>query len=73
MTLAQAANAHDTAEELITVKMAHLSAAPPRTARLLIMGTLDKAVKTGKIATHRVTALATSGKPRTFSIRRRTW
>jgi integrase len=55
LTLARAANAHDTAEELITVKMAHLSPVRRRTARLLITGVLDKAVKTGKIATNRVT------------------
>ena len=55
LTLARAANAHDAAEELITVKMAHLSPVRRRTARLLITGVLDKAVKTGKIANHRVT------------------
>lgn len=51
LTLARAANAHDVAEELITVKMAHLSPVRRRTARLLITGVLDKAVKTGKIGT----------------------
>jgi len=55
LTLARAANAHDAAEELITVKMAHLSPVRRSTARLLITGALDKAVKTGKITTHRVT------------------
>jgi integrase len=55
LTLARAANAHDVAEELIAVKMGHLSPVRRRTARLLITGVLDKAVKTGKIATHRVT------------------
>lgn len=55
MTLARAANAHDVAEELIAVKMGHLSPVRRRTARLLITGVLDKAVKTGKIAAHRVT------------------
>jgi integrase len=57
LTLAQAANAHDTAEELITVKMGHLSPVRRRTARLVITGVLDKAGKTGKIATHRVTGI----------------
>ena len=55
LTLARAANSHDVAEELITVKMAHLSPVRRRVARLLITGVLGKAVKTGKIATHRVT------------------
>jgi integrase len=65
LTLAQAANAHDTAEKLITVKMAHLSPVRRRTARLLVTGVLDKAVKTGKIALHRVTdiEIADNGRP----------
>jgi hypothetical protein len=35
--------------------MAHVSPVRRRTARLLITGVLDKAVKTGKIVTNRVT------------------
>ena len=48
-TLAQAAVMHDEVADLLTVDMRKFSIGVRRTARMLITGTLDTAVKTGKI------------------------
>lgn len=52
MTLGQVATARDTVLDLLTVKMAHLSHVRRNSARLVIVGTLDEAVKAGKLARH---------------------
>jgi integrase len=57
MTTAQAAVAHDEVEKLLNVSMAHLTVNRRVVARLLITGTLDKAVRSGKIAGHRITGI----------------
>jgi integrase len=52
-TLAQVANDRDGVLDLITVTMAGLSVSPRRIARMIIEGTLDEAVKAGKLREHR--------------------
>lgn len=59
LTIAQAARAHETAENLITGRMAHLSAGRRRVARLLITGVLDRAVRQDKISGHKITDIET--------------
>jgi integrase len=53
-TLAQVANDRDAVLDLLTVSMAGLSVSPRRQARMVIEGTLDEAVKAGKLREHRV-------------------
>ena len=53
-TLAQVANDRDGVLDLLTVTMAGLSVSPRRQARMVIEGTLDEAVKAGKLREHRV-------------------
>ena len=53
-TLAQVANDRDGVLDLLTVAMAGLSVSPRRQARMVIEGTLDEAVKAGKLREHRV-------------------
>jgi hypothetical protein len=48
-TLAQVANDRDGVLDLLTVTMAGLSVSPRRQARMIIEGTLDEAVKAGKL------------------------
>lgn len=55
MTVAQVAIAHDAVADLLTVSMRGLSITVRRVARLIITGTLDTAVKTGKIGRHLIT------------------
>jgi integrase len=55
LTLAQAAGSHDEVEALIAAMTT--CAKSKRTARMLVTGTLDKAVATGKLGRHRVTAI----------------
>lgn len=52
MTLAQVAVAHDDVADLLTVTMKDLSINVRRSARMIIVDTLNIAVKTGKIARH---------------------
>ena len=53
-TLAQVAGDRDAVLDLLTVTMAGLSVSPRRKARMVIEGTLDEAVKAGKLREHRV-------------------
>ena len=53
-TLAQVAGDRDAVLDLLTVTMAGLSVSPRRQARMVIEGTLDEAVKAGKLREHRV-------------------
>jgi hypothetical protein len=53
-TLARAANDRDAVLDLLTVAMAGLSVSPRRIVRMVIAGTLDEAVKAGKLREHRV-------------------
>jgi hypothetical protein len=52
--LAQVAGDRDAVLDLLTVAMAGLSVSPRRQARMVIAGTLDEAVKAGKLREHRV-------------------
>jgi Phage integrase family len=54
MTLAQVAGDRDGVMELLAVKMKHLSNTPRQQARYVIVGTLDEAVKAGKLTRHRL-------------------
>ena len=54
-TIAQVAVAHDEVADLLTVTMKGRSIGPRRITRMLIAGTLDTAVKTGKISRHLIT------------------
>lgn len=54
MTLAQVANDRDGVMDLLAVKMKHLSNTPRQQARYVIVGTLDEAVKAGKLSRHRL-------------------
>lgn len=56
-TVAQAAVAYDEAEKLLTVTMRGRSIDARRKARHIIAGTLDKAVKAGRIARHLITGI----------------
>ena len=51
-TLAQVGNDRDGVLDLLTVTMAGLSVSPRRQARMVIQGTLDEAVKAGKLREH---------------------
>ena len=53
-TLAQVAGDRDGVFDLLTVAMVGLSVSPRRQARMVIQGTLDEAVKAGKLREHRV-------------------
>jgi len=53
-TLASVANDRDAVADLLTVTMGELSISVRRRARMIILGTLDEAVKSGKIAAHRL-------------------
>ncbi len=54
MTLAQVANNRDGVMDLLAVTMKHLSNTPRQQARYVIVGTLDEAVKAGKLSRHRL-------------------
>ena len=54
MTLAQVANDRDGVMDLLAVKMKHLSNTPRQQARYVIVGTVDEAVKAGKLSRHRL-------------------
>jgi integrase len=54
MTLAQVANDRDGVMELLLVTMKHLSNTPRQQARHVIVGTVEEAVKAGKLSKHRL-------------------
>ena len=54
MTLAQVAGDRDGVMDLLAVKMKHLSNTPRQQARYVIVGTVDEAVKAGKLSRHRL-------------------
>ena len=64
MTLAQVANDRDGVMDLLAVTMKHLSNTPRQQARHVIVGTVDEAVKAGKLSRHRLDGieLADSGR-----------
>ncbi len=64
MTLAQVANDRDGVMELLLVTMKHLSNTPRQQARHVIVGTVEEAVKAGKLSKHRLDEieLADSGR-----------
>ena len=51
-TIAQVANDRDRVADLLAKDMAHLSITRRRQARTIIMGTIDEAVRAGKLAKH---------------------
>jgi site-specific recombinase XerC len=56
-TISQAADDRDAALNLLTVKMKELSLSVRTITRLLLTGTLDEAVRAGKIAKHRLAGI----------------
>src|SRR5580704_11128539 len=56
MTLAQVANDRDGVMELLLVTMKRLSNTPRQQARYVIVGTVEEAVKAGKLTRHGLTA-----------------
>ena len=54
MTLAQVANDRDGVMDLLAVNMKHLSNTSRQQARYVIVGTVDEAVKAGKLGRHRL-------------------
>ena len=54
MTLAQVGGDRDGVMDLLAVKMKHLSNTPRQQARYVIVGTVDEAVKAGKLSRHRL-------------------
>ena len=64
MTLAQVANDRDGVMDLLAVTMKHLSNTPRQQARYVIVGTVEEAVKAGKLSKHRLDGieLADSGR-----------
>ena len=54
MTLSQVANDRDGVMDLLVVKMKHLSNTPRQQARHVIVGTVEEAVKAGKLSRHRL-------------------
>jgi len=64
MTLAQVANDRDGVMDLLAVTMKHLSNTPRQQARHVIVGTVEEAVKAGRLARHRLDGieLADSGR-----------
>jgi integrase len=64
MTLSQVANDRDGVMELLAVTMKHLSDGPRQHARHVIVGTVEEAVKAGKLSRHRLDGieLADSGR-----------
>jgi len=54
MALAQVAGDRNGVMELLAVKMKHLSNTPRQQARYVIVGTVDEAVKAGKLSRHRL-------------------
>ena len=54
MTLSQVANDRDGVMDLLAVTMKHLSHAPRQQARYVVVGTIDEAVKAGKLSRHRL-------------------
>jgi integrase len=54
MTLSQVANDRDGVMDLLAVAMKHLSNASRQQARYVIVGTVDEAVKAGKLSRHRL-------------------
>ena len=59
-TLAQVAGDRDAVLDLLTVTMAGLSVSPRRIVRMVIAGTLDEAVKAGKLREYRVSGIELS-------------
>jgi integrase len=70
-TLAQVAGDRDAVTNLLNVTIAHLSIATRTRVRMVIVATLDEAVKAGKIAAHRCggIALNSSGQGREVTAR----
>ncbi len=64
MTLAQVANDRDGVADLLAVTMKNLSNTPRQQARYVVVGTVDEAVKAGRLARHRLDGieLADSGR-----------
>lgn len=56
-TLTQVAKDRDAVLDLLTVSMGHLSITPRQQARMIIVGTLDEAVKAGKLKAHLLTEI----------------
>jgi integrase len=54
MTIAQVANARDEVASLLAVDMKHLSNTPRQQARHVIVGTIEEAVKSGRLGRHRL-------------------
>ena len=54
MTLSRVANDRDGVMDLLAVKMKHLSDTPRQHARHVIVGTVEEAVKAGKLSKHRL-------------------
>lgn len=54
MTLSRVANDRDGVMNLLAVTMRHLSNAPRQQARYVVVGTIDEAVKAGKLSKHRL-------------------
>ena len=54
MTLSQVANDRDGVTDLLVVEMKHLSNTPRQQARHVIVGTVEEAVKAGKLSKHRL-------------------
>jgi integrase len=54
MTLSQVANERDGVMNLLAVTMKHLSNAPRQQARYVVVGTIDEAVRAGKLSRHRL-------------------
>jgi integrase len=54
MTLSQVANDRDGVTDLLVVEMKHLSNTPRQQARHVIVGTVEEAVKAGKLGKHRL-------------------
>jgi hypothetical protein len=54
MTLSQVANDRDGVMDLLVVTMKHLSNTPRQQARHVIVGTVEEAVKAGKLSKHRL-------------------
>ena len=64
MTLSQVANDRDGVMDLLVVTMKHLSNTPRQQARYVIVGTVEEAVKAGRLSKHRLDGieLADSGR-----------
>src|ERR1700761_3665770 len=61
MTLAQVANDRDGVSDLLAVNMKHLSNTQRQQARHVIVGTVEEAVKAGKLSKHRLDGIDLAG------------